>query len=68
MPYIVLRLSPFQGAIKPISQNSMVFHAVRKGENDVSLKNIPAETARFVAIRFLFREKILSKSFTVGIA
>jgi len=46
----------------------MVFHAVRKGENDGALKNIPAETAHFVAIRFLFCEKILSKSFTVGIA
>jgi len=64
MPNIMLLLSPFRNAIKPISQNRLIFYAFRKGKTDVSLKNHPAEKAHFVVLRFLFYEFILSKYFT----
>jgi len=68
MPNIMLRHCPFRNAIKPISQNRLIFYAFRKGKTGVSLKNHPAEKAHFVVIRFLFHEFILSKYFTTETA
>ena len=54
MAHFVPRYAQYRTMIKPISQNRLIFHAIRKGKYDMSEKKIPSDKAHFTALRFLF--------------
>lgn len=54
--------------IKAVSQSRLIFYVIREEKYDGARKKNPSDKACSVALRFLFREKILSKFLTFDIA